>query len=207
MLNILGGSQKDSHLDVAKAALSNPRTSIHLYGKGDGTKGRKMGHVTVTASTMTEAEALIKPLIEAADKVSGKSLGSELELSTKKPVVAVVMGSDSDLPVLKAGLDILEQFKIQFEVRITSAHRTPDWMAGFASTAASNGFKVIIAAAGGAAHLPGMFAAHTPLPVIGVPVKPSIGNGEDSLLSIVAMPRGMYHMCPCSISFHKRWRN
>lgn len=192
MLNILGGSQKDSHLEVAKAALSNPRTSIHLYGKGDGTKGRKMGHVTITAPTMSEAETLIRPLIEAADKVSGKSLSSNLRSSSEKPVVAVVMGSDSDLPVLKAGLEILEHFKIPFEVRITSAHRTPDWMAEYASTAASKGLKVIIAAAGGAAHLPGMCAAYTQLPVIGIPVKPSIGNGEDSLLSIVAMPRGMY---------------
>jgi phosphoribosylaminoimidazole carboxylase len=101
------------------------------------------------------------------------------------------MGSDSDLPVLKPGLELLTNLGIPFHVTITSAHRTPLRMTEFASSAAANGFKVIIAAAGGAAHLPGMVAASTPLPVIGVPVKGSTMDGMDSLLSIVQMPRGV----------------
>ncbi|KAI7305633.1 hypothetical protein KC315_g14572, partial [Hortaea werneckii] len=96
-----------------------------------------------------------------------------------------------DLPVLRPGLDILTKFSIPHTVRITSAHRTPGWMATYASDAAAQGIRCIIAAAGGAAHLPGMAAAHTPLPVIGVPVKPSIGDGLDSLLSICNMPKGV----------------
>ena len=101
------------------------------------------------------------------------------------------MGSDSDLPVLKPGLELLTTLGIPFHVTITSAHRTPLRMTEFASSAVANGFKVIIAAAGGAAHLPGMIAASTPLPVIGVPVKGSTLDGMDSLLSIVQMPRGV----------------
>lgn len=164
-----------------------------------------MGHLTVCAPTMSEAERLIQPMIDLVDQgkpkpaalsrsmssttsasVQGKDGGAELN-----PLVAVVMGSDSDLPVLQPGLAILNKFGIPYTTRITSAHRTPSWMSQFASTAASQGIKVIIAAAGGAAHLPGMTAAYTPLPVIGVPVKPSIGDGMDSLLSICNMPRGV----------------
>lgn len=108
-----------------------------------------------------------------------------------QPLVAVTMGSDSDLPVLKPCLALLTTFGIPFYQTITSAHRTPLRMTEFASTAAAKGFKVIIAAAGGAAHLPGMIAASTTLPVIGVPVKGSTLEGMDSLLSIVQMPRGV----------------
>jgi phosphoribosylaminoimidazole carboxylase len=104
------------------------------------------------------------------------------------PLVLVTMGSDSDLPVLKAGLDILEEFKVPYVTRITSAHRTAKLMMRVAEEAASQGFKAIIAAAGGAAHLPGMIASETPLPVIGVPVKASQLDGVDSLYSIVQMP-------------------
>lgn len=106
----------------------------------------------------------------------------------EKPVVLVTMGSDSDLPVLKAGLDILRQFRVPFTTRITSAHRTPKLMMRVAQEAHRQGYKVIIAAAGGAAHLPGMVSSETPLPVIGVPVKASQLDGLDSLLSIVQMP-------------------
>jgi phosphoribosylaminoimidazole carboxylase len=101
------------------------------------------------------------------------------------------MGSDSDLPTMEAGILILEKFSIPHEVRITSAHRTPNFMSDFAAAAADRGIKVIIAAAGGAAHLPGMIASQTPLPVIGVPVKASVVDGVDSLHSIVQMPRGV----------------
>lgn len=101
------------------------------------------------------------------------------------------MGSTSDLPTMQLAADILEELGVPHEVRIVSAHRTPDMMAEYAKTARGRGIKVIIAGAGGAAHLPGMVAAHTTLPVIGVPVKSSALSGLDSLLSIVQMPRGV----------------
>ena len=107
------------------------------------------------------------------------------------PVVAVVMGSASDLTVMQAAADVLAEFGLPHEVRVVSAHRTPDDMLAFGHGAAGTGHKVIIAGAGGAAHLPGMLAAVTPLPVIGVPVALSQLDGLDSLLSIVQMPRGV----------------
>ena len=105
--------------------------------------------------------------------------------------VAVAMGSDSDLKTLQPGIKILDQFGITSEVRILSAHRTPIEMMNFAKSAESNGFKVIIAGAGGAAHLPGMIAALTILPVIGVPVKSKALSGVDSMHSILQMPAGI----------------
>jgi len=105
--------------------------------------------------------------------------------------VAVIMGSDSDWPVMKAAAEICDQFGAVVEKAVVSAHRTPVHMADFASKARENGFGVIIAGAGGAAHLPGMVAAHTTLPVIGVPVSTRHLKGMDSLLSIVQMPRGV----------------
>ena len=105
--------------------------------------------------------------------------------------VAVAMGSDSDLKTLQPGIKILDQFGINTEVRILSAHRTPIEMMNFAQDAESNGFKVIIAGAGGAAHLPGMLAALTTLPVIGVPVKSNALSGVDSMHSILQMPAGI----------------
>jgi len=107
------------------------------------------------------------------------------------PVVAVVMGSASDLTVMQGAADVLAEFGLPHEVRVVSAHRTPDDMLAFGHGAAGTGLKVIIAGAGGAAHLPGMLAAITPLPVIGVPVALSQLDGLDSLLSIVQMPRGV----------------
>lgn len=107
------------------------------------------------------------------------------------PLIAVVMGSDSDLPTMQDAIDVLRDFVIPAEVRILSAHRTPGDMAAYAESAHLRGLKVIIAGAGGAAHLPGMIAAYTPLPVIGVPVQSKALNGLDSLLSIVQMPKGV----------------
>ena len=107
------------------------------------------------------------------------------------PVVGVVMGSDSDLPVMQSAVDILGELGIGHEVRVTSAHRTPDEMIQYGKQAAERGIQVIIAGAGGAAHLPGMLASVTILPVIGVPVRTSALSGMDSLLSIVQMPRGV----------------
>jgi 5-(carboxyamino)imidazole ribonucleotide mutase len=112
-------------------------------------------------------------------------------MAKSKPVVAVVMGSSSDLEVMRGAVEILQRFDIPHEVRVVSAHRTPDDMLAFGHEAASRGLKVIIAGAGGAAHLPGMLSSVTPLPVIGVPVALSNLDGLDSLLSIVQMPRGV----------------
>jgi 5-(carboxyamino)imidazole ribonucleotide mutase len=105
--------------------------------------------------------------------------------------VAIIMGSDSDWPTMKEAALILDEFEISYEAKVVSAHRTPVEMVEFASTAATQGFKVIIAGAGGAAHLPGMVASLTSLPVIGVPVSLKNLDGMDSLLSIVQMPGGV----------------
>ncbi|KAF1833631.1 phosphoribosylaminoimidazole carboxylase [Decorospora gaudefroyi] len=191
MLNILGGKTPDSHAQVAKKALESPNASIHLYGKGDARPGRKMGHITITAPTLAAAEREMQPLIDFVDSQKGKTVESRSKSSTKADaLVAVIMGSDSDLPVLRAGLEILTKLQIPFTTRITSAHRTPDWLRDFSKSAASTSLKVIIGAAGGAAHLPGMCASWTTLPVIGLPVKPSVGDGWDSLVSMTNMPRG-----------------
>lgn len=105
--------------------------------------------------------------------------------------VAIIMGSDSDLSVMKDAAEMLQYFEINFEMTIVSAHRTPKRLFDFASQAQERGVKVIIAGAGGAAHLPGMVAAISPLPVIGVPVRSTALQGQDSLLSIVQMPKGV----------------
>lgn len=107
------------------------------------------------------------------------------------PLVGIIMGSDSDLPVMQGAAEILQEFAVPFELTIVSAHRTPARLYDYAGSARERGLRVIIAGAGGAAHLPGMVAAICPLPVIGVPVKSSALGGEDSLLSIVQMPAGV----------------
>lgn len=109
----------------------------------------------------------------------------------KKPEVGLVMGSDSDWPTMKEAADILDEFEIPYEKKVVSAHRTPDMMADYGKSARDRGLKIIIAGAGGAAHLPGMLAAYTTLPVIGVPVKTTALGGLDSLYSIVQMPNGV----------------
>ena len=108
-----------------------------------------------------------------------------------QPVVGIVMGSSSDLEVLNQAATMLERFSVEYEIRVVSAHRTPDAMLEYGSSAKRRGLKVLIAGAGGAAHLPGMLAATTTLPVIGVPVALARLDGLDSLLSIVQMPRGV----------------
>ncbi|HMS64844.1 MAG TPA: 5-(carboxyamino)imidazole ribonucleotide mutase [Ignavibacteria bacterium] len=108
-----------------------------------------------------------------------------------RPLVGIIMGSDSDLPVMKQAADILKEFDIPFEILITSAHRTPELMSSYSKNSYKRGIKVIIAGAGGSAHLPGMCAAYSPLPVIGVPVETKSLKGLDSLLSIAQMPYGV----------------
>lgn len=211
MLNILGGPHPDSHLLVSEAAMTFPGAEVHLYGKGAGRPGRKMGHVTITGSNMEECELAIQPLIDLADSIRihstsslntpAESRASILAMAHKitssrdptkpKPLIGVTMGSDTDLETLKPGLALLEQSGIPYEYDITSAHRTPQYMIDYGESAADRGLKVIICAAGGAAHLPGMMASSTCLPVIGVPVKASAMDGLDSLFAIVQMPRGV----------------
>lgn len=107
------------------------------------------------------------------------------------PLVGVVMGSDSDLPVVREALAVLDEFRVPWEARVLSAHRTPEQVSAWASSLAGRGVRVVIAAAGGAAHLPGVVAAHTLLPVIGLPVRSPALGGLDSLLSMVQMPAGV----------------
>jgi 5-(carboxyamino)imidazole ribonucleotide mutase len=114
-----------------------------------------------------------------------------MHVANNQPLVAIIMGSDSDWPVMKNAAQMLADFGVAYEAKVVSAHRTPDLMFEFAEAAASKGIQVIIAGAGGAAHLPGMVAAKTTLPVLGVPVPSKHLQGQDSLLSIVQMPKGI----------------
>jgi phosphoribosylaminoimidazole carboxylase len=207
MLNILGGPQPSSHLLVSEAARQILGAKVHLYGKGDGRPGRKMGHITITGSSMSECEIKMHPLIQLVDAIrahrddpsatsavilaTAQKLGEANPVPKPNPVIAIIMGSDTDLATLRPGLTLLDEINIPYHVTITSAHRTPQYMLDFAKAAAGRGFKVIVAAAGGAAHLPGMTASDTVLPVVGCPVKASSLDGLDSLLSIVQMPRGI----------------
>ncbi|KAI2616467.1 Phosphoribosylaminoimidazole carboxylase [Hypoxylon sp. NC1633] len=206
MLNILGGAQSTSHdrlVELAENA-NDVYTDVyvHLYGK-ESKPGRKIGHITAIGFTSVERLAdTISPLIKVMDEIRAERIGLKKPKtiwatpSQPKPVplVAVTMGSDSDLTTMVAGLKILDEFNVPYDVRITSAHRTPHLMMKFAAEMAKSGCQVIIAAAGGAAHLPGMLASEVHIPVIGVPVKASVLDGVDSLHSIVQMPRGI----PCA---------
>ncbi len=114
-----------------------------------------------------------------------------MQNNKEAPLVSIVMGSESDLPIMKEAADILKEFGISYDIRICSAHRAPEETAELAKTAKDKGVRVIIAGAGGAAHLPGVIAAQTILPVVGVPVPTGALQGEDALLSIVQMPKGI----------------
>ncbi|KAI8719643.1 phosphoribosylaminoimidazole carboxylase [Fusarium sp. LHS14.1] len=215
MLNILGGAQESSHdalVDLTHTRYHDDMdVFLHLYGKSS-KPGRKIGHITVTSySPEVNLEELAAPLIKEVDSIrQGRLDAASAQLrptaptttsqppaptssrDTKNPLVVVTMGSDSDLHVLKGAFEVLERFHVPYDFTITSAHRTPHTMSALAKSAADRGIRVIIAAAGGAAALPGMLASETPIPVIGVPVKATHLDGQDSLLSIVQMPRG----CP-----------
>jgi phosphoribosylaminoimidazole carboxylase len=185
MLNVLGTKEPNGELEVCRRTLETPGASVYLYGKST-RFARKMGHINVVASSMQEAERRLAYIMGET-----QTLSTEDQSTERKPVVGIIMGSDSDLPVMAKGADILKKFNVPFEVTIVSAHRTPHRMSKYAVEAHQRGLKAIIAGAGGAAHLPGMVAAMTPLPVIGVPVKGSTLDGVDSLHSIVQMPRGI----------------
>ncbi|KAA0176646.1 hypothetical protein FNF27_01927 [Cafeteria roenbergensis] len=204
MVNALGTGSGDADLEATwgplARGLSTPGAALHWYGKAGVRLGRKVGHVTVTGSSPMEAAAraeavLGEPLPGAAAGAGGAAGGAaSAAMGGPGPLVGVIMGSDSDLPTMRAAAEVLRSFGVPFEVSIVSAHRTPDRMMQYARQARARGLRVIIAAAGGAAHLPGMVAAMTPLPVIGVPVPLKHLDGVDSLHSIVQMPRGV----PCA---------
>lgn len=206
MLNILGAADGDAgvvqaHETMARA-YATPGASVHWYGKDGVAKGRKVGHVTILGRSRAEARARLArvdadaalALEKSSPSFSPSSSSSTNMFPPTTAKVGIIMGSDSDLPTMAAARDALLEFGIEAEVTVVSAHRTPDRMVSYAREAASRGIKVIIAGAGGAAHLPGMVAAMTPLPVVGVPVVPTSGgrlDGMDALLSIVQMPRGV----------------
>ena len=184
MVNVLGDDVPNKELEACRRALETPHASVYLYGKTTRPK-RKLGHINIVTSSMADAEEKLRYIMEG-----GEPVVSTVE-AKEAPQVGIIMGSDSDLPVMSVGANILKKFGVPFELTIVSAHRTPHRMVEYASRAAERGLKVIIAGAGGAAHLPGMVAALTPLPVVGVPVKGSTLDGVDSLHSIVQMPRGI----------------
>lgn len=184
MVNVLGDDVPNKELEACRRALETPHASVYLYGKTTRPK-RKLGHINIVTSSMEDAEERLRYIME------GRVPILSIQEAKEAPLVGVIMGSDSDLKAMSVGADILKKFGVPFELTIVSAHRTPHRMIEYASQAAERGIKVIIAGAGGAAHLPGMVAALTPLPVIGVPIKGSTLDGVDSLHSIVQMPRGI----------------
>jgi phosphoribosylaminoimidazole carboxylase len=199
MLNILGDGSLPSTLAPVQRALTTPAAAIHWYGKSPPKAARKMGHINVTGPTAAAT-------LDALARLEGHAPGGATAAGAKRarseggngstagggaPLVGVIMGSDSDLPCMQQAAEILEKFGVPYEITIVSAHRTPQRLFDYSREAEARGLRVIIAGAGGAAHLPGMVAALTPLPVIGVPVKSSMLSGNDSLLSIVQMPKGV----------------
>ncbi|XAR53564.1 Phosphoribosylaminoimidazole carboxylase [Bertholletia excelsa] len=186
MYNILGEDDGEpgflqAHLLIGRA-LNISGATVHWYDKPEMRKQRKMGHITLVGPSLGIVEARLKTML------SEENLDGQDAVTAR---VGIIMGSDSDLPVMKDAARILTIFGVPNEVRIVSAHRTPEMMFSYALSARERGIQIIIAGAGGAAHLPGMVAALTPLPVIGVPVRASSLDGLDSLLSIVQMPRGV----------------
>jgi phosphoribosylaminoimidazole carboxylase len=197
MVNVLGVS--DDMAPVAKIsadALAVPGANVHLYGKAESRKARKMGHITVCGESDAEVRARVRTLLQQQPDLDAEFIDAVAPApvaghSHKQPLVGIIMGSDSDLPTMLPATKILDNFGVAYELTITSAHRTPDRMVKYARSAASRGLRAIIAGAGGAAHLPGMVASETSVPVIGVPVRASVLDGVDSLYSIIQMPRGI----------------
>ena len=201
MLNLLGEADGRDGMAMAHQtigqALQVPGVHPQWYGKDDVKTGRKIGHVTITAASPEAAQAKKAKVLGTSPATPATPAATPAPAAAPRPQgtaqVGVIMGSDSDLFVMKEAAKILEDFGIEAEVTLVSAHRTPERMFEYARTAHTRGIQVIIAGAGGAAHLPGMVAACTPLPVIGVPVIPKGAalDGVDSLLSILQMPKGI----------------
>ena len=208
MLNLIGGSNDMSQLiSVVSDALNVPGAAVHMYGKSGCRKGRKMGHITIVGDSDAQVNDRLRPLLPRLPipmtqdeiwKYAPHPPGGGTRHDHPNPLVGIIMGSDSDLGVMIPAAKVLGQFNIPYELTIVSAHRTPDRMVQYARSAAARGLRVIVAGAGGAAHLPGMVAAMTALPVIGVPVKGSSLDGVDSLHSIVQMPVGPAPLAPPS---------
>jgi len=177
LINLLGPDDYEGDYRVSNlGGLNNlEKVHLHMYEKQPSKPGRKLGHLTVLG--LSYYVELLRSYSRIVPAISYE--------------VGVIMGSKSDLPAMQDAIDILQQFDVPFEVNIVSAHRTPERMVEYAKSACDRGLKVIIAGAGGAAHLPGMTASLTTLPVIGVPVRSSNMSGLDSLYSIVQMPRGV----------------
>lgn len=218
MLNILGSADGEAGVreakEVIRRSLEVDGATVHWYGKNGCRKGRKMGHITIVGNSDAEVEDGLRTImngrtanpaaasaqdegsaIQAVKSVLPSSLVQQPSPPTTKPgfshphpLVSVIMGSISDLPTMQAASTMLTKFSVPHELTIVSAHRTPLRMVKFARDAESRGVRVIIAGAGGAAHLPGMVASLTSLPVVGVPVRGSTMEGVDSLYSIVQMP-------------------
>lgn len=210
MLNLIGHSSSMAEItNTINVALGISGVSVHLYGKLACRTGRKMGHITVVADSDAQLKTRLRPLLESLPFNSPEETDLYAPLaatpgsgfSDPNPLVGVIMGSDSDLSVMLPAARILDQFKIPYELTIVSAHRTTDRLIEYARSASARGLRAIIAGAGGAAHLPGMVAAMTALPVIGVPVKGSTLDGVDSLHSIVQMPASTSIICASFFSY------
>ena len=184
MLNILGTGDFKTTAKPLLNAYNIAEATTYWYGKDKDVHLRKMGHITIVGNDKKDIEYILT-------KIGIDNPYRDVDTSRNVPIVSVIMGSKSDLDVMGDALHTLKQFEVPHEVKIVSAHRTPEYMFEYAKNAHTQDIKVIIAGAGGAAHLPGMVASLTHLPVIGVPVKSSALNGQDSLLSIVQMPRGV----------------
>lgn len=205
MKNFLGGDNQDLFAAYPAAMSAEPRAKIHNYGKSV-RPGRKIGHVNVVGDAhelaalreiATHAASILRDGEDrhaqptAVDSGETTTWGAVPAAQTGAPLVGLVMGSDSDWATMRAAAQALEELGIPYEADVVSAHRMPSEMLEYGRTAHERGLRVIIAGAGGAAHLPGMLASVTPLPVIGVPVALKTLDGMDSLLSIVQMPAGV----------------
>ncbi|MDO4919383.1 MAG: 5-(carboxyamino)imidazole ribonucleotide synthase [Kocuria sp.] len=203
MKNVLGGENEDLFSAYPLAMAAEPRAKIHTYGKAV-RPGRKVGHVNAVGGAH-EVERLRRIATRAAlvlrdggdrgqplnERRGNAPWGAVPRSQSEAPLVGLVMGSDSDWATMRAAAEALEELGIPYEADVVSAHRMPAEMLEYGRTAHERGLRVVIAGAGGAAHLPGMLASVTPLPVIGVPVALKTLDGMDSLLSIVQMPAGV----------------
>ena len=183
---VIGVSTVSSNIVSAPAAL--PGT---IPEAGGAIVGRVRSKGSDSGRSGAPLSRALRRLYSLASPRRGAPGGPSMARSSSAPLVGVVMGSDSDWPVMRAAVDVLERFEVAHEARVVSAHRMPDALFDYAASARARGLRCIVAGAGGAAHLPGMLAAKTPVPVLGVPVPSRHLAGLDSLYSIVQMPRGI----------------